>query len=83
LLLLSAFEAIGDGIEKPGGAQALAFVVDDDGCGVESASVKAELDGLVAEVDGGWDRSKKESQLRASAESQLMQCSSFPSFAHF
>ena len=54
-MLLSALESIGDGIEKSSGGHALAFVVDDDGggrVGVVAVSVEADLDFLVAQIDG-------------------------------
>ena len=55
-------ESVGDGVEEAGGAHALAFVVDDDGGGVLAAAVVAELDFLVAQVDGGFIASAGEAE---------------------
>jgi hypothetical protein len=61
-LLLSASQAIGDGIEEAGGAPALALVIDDDGAGILAVAVVAELDLLVAEIDGGFVASSGEAE---------------------
>src|SRR5258708_39811154 len=49
-VFLSSEESVGDEVEGFCGAHALAFVVNDDGAGV--VSLVADLDLLVAEIDG-------------------------------
>ena len=53
---------MGDGIEEVGDAQALALGVNDDGGRVLVVSVVAELDRLVAQVDGGFVASAAEAE---------------------
>jgi hypothetical protein len=47
-------ESVGDGVEESGAALALALVVEDDGGVLLAVPVVAELDLLVAQVDGGF-----------------------------
>ena len=61
-MFLSAQKSVGDGVKEASGAHALALVVDDDGSGVLAAAVVAELDLLVAQVDGGFVAAAEEAE---------------------
>ncbi len=49
-------------MEEAGGAHALALVVDDDGGGVGAMPIVAELDFLVAQIDGGLETLAQEAE---------------------
>ena len=55
-------EAVGDGVEKSRGAHALAFVIDDNRGRVGAVPVVADLDFLVAQIDGSFVASGGEAE---------------------